>query len=342
MTGMAKISVIIPNYNRATLVGETIENMLRQSLPPSEVIVVDDGSTDDSLKVIRAFGDRVKLVAQANQGPGAARNHGMQLASGDLIQFMDSDDLASLNKLEIQFNALKQSGADFAYCPWVRTEFSDGCLRFAGPVMQGSAVPGWKSMLEWQMGSWCLIFQNCLFRRTILDRVGKYRTDLMPSEDSEYLVRILLAGAKPVFTKECLVFYRAHGSNQITSSGTNAKHRALDWTRYFEVVGEETESLLASFHPTTRMEVGLIIRRHNRYCENNSWPKLDPGSPLCRLTDSIPPWRLALADCAERVFRRLSLIPGDTPNSRGLAIRKANEQDFRFARELGYEVASIK
>gem|GEM_PF-5011888 len=69
-----KVSVVIPNFNRAGIIGETIENMLRQSLPPHEVIVVDDGSTDNSAGVIRSFGSRVKLIQQENKGPGAARN----------------------------------------------------------------------------------------------------------------------------------------------------------------------------------------------------------------------------------------------------------------------------
>ena len=71
---MNRISVIIPNFNRAGVIVATIENMLAQTLPPNEVIVVDDGSTDDSVEVIRSFGNRVTLIEQKNQGPGAARS----------------------------------------------------------------------------------------------------------------------------------------------------------------------------------------------------------------------------------------------------------------------------
>src|SRR5579864_366780 len=94
------VSVIVPNYNRETLIGETISNLLAQTLPPSEIIVVDDGSTDKSVDVIRSFGDKIKLIQQSNQGPGAARNAGLRIATGDFIQFQDSDDLFSLNKIE--------------------------------------------------------------------------------------------------------------------------------------------------------------------------------------------------------------------------------------------------
>jgi Glycosyl transferase family 2 len=337
---MARISVIIPNYNRAQLIGETIENMLRQSLSPSEVIVVDDGSTDDSVKVIRLFGNQVKLIEQSNQGPGAARNRGMEAAVGDFIQFMDSDDLASLNKLEVQLTAIQEKGADFAYCPWVRTEFLGKQIRFVGPIMQGNAVPDWKPMLEWQMGSWCLVFQNCLFSRTILEKAGKFRTDLMPSEDSEYLVRILLADARPIFTSQCLVFYRAHDFHQISSSGMSAQRRALDCTRYLEIVGEETQTQLEVFHPSTRLEIALNVHRHIRYCRKHGWPEPATDSPLCRLASSTPKFRLQWADFYDRLSRKLLQLPGDTPNNRGLKLRHFSNHDCQLAKAAGFEVVN--
>ena len=85
---MTSLSVIIPNYNRAALIGETLDNVFAQTRPPDEVIVVDDGSTDDSVAVIERYGARITLIRQANAGPGAARNRGLAAARGELIQFM--------------------------------------------------------------------------------------------------------------------------------------------------------------------------------------------------------------------------------------------------------------
>jgi glycosyltransferase involved in cell wall biosynthesis len=335
---MSSISVIIPNYNRAELVGETIENMLGQTLPPTEVIVVDDGSTDGSRDVIRSFGDRVKLIAQENRGPGAARNAGFAVAAGEFIQFMDSDDLVSRNKLAVQLAALNSSKADFAYCPWVRTLIRGREMKFSGPVMQGGPVPAWKPMLEWQMGSWCLVFQNCLFRRAILEKAGRYRIDLMPTEDSEYLVRILLAGARAVYTGDCLVFYREHLQNQITSAGTSAQRRAADWTNYWRVVGEQVAAKLNSFHPSTVMEMALIIRRHNQYCRRHGWPELDAGNPLMRMMANVSALRLDCADYWEKITRRFFRLTTETPSSKGMMLRPPGAQDFRLANELGYDV----
>jgi glycosyltransferase involved in cell wall biosynthesis len=337
---MSRVSVVIPNYNREHLIGQTLENMLNQSVPPYEVIVVDDGSTDDSREVIRSFGDRIHLIEQSNQGPGAARNRGLAASSGDYIQFMDSDDLASLNKLEVQLAALHHSHADFAYCSWVRSKIEEDDICFLGPVMQGGPLPSWKPMLEWQLGSWCLVFQNCLFRREALERAGQYRTDLMPTEDSEYLVRILAKQAIPVYTGNCTVFYRidGKGQNQITSSGTQNQQRAKDRGRYLEIVGEQMSEYLSRFHRSTRREIALDIYRHNRYCQQMNWLGVDSTSPFSRLLESMPPNYMRLYDWWERFNRKLSLLSATTPQSKGLVLRPIGNYEKQLAQQAGLNV----
>lgn len=100
--GPVDVSVIIPTYNRAHLVVESIESALRQTAPPREIIVIDDGSTDDTSRALRSFGDRIISVRQENQGVGSARNRGMALARGRYIAFLDSDDIWPEFKLELQ------------------------------------------------------------------------------------------------------------------------------------------------------------------------------------------------------------------------------------------------
>ena len=334
-----EISVIIPNYNRATLIGDTIENMLGQSLPPKEVIVVDDGSTDNSVPVITGFGSRVTLIRQENKGPGSARNAGLAVASGEFIQFMDSDDLVSRNKLETQIAAIHKSGADLVYGPWVRTMISGKNMEFIGPVMQTGPLPDWKSMLEWQMGSWSLVFQNCLLRRRIIDVAGKFREDLMPSEDSEYLVRVLMAGARYCHTSDCLTFYREHDLAQITSSGTTKQRRAEDWTLYLECVGNEVLPLINGFHWTTKMEIALNLYRHQRYCRKNRWKDIRYDEPFNQLLCSIPLVAIWLCDLFDRFHKKLYGIKGATPSSQGMVCRPVGDGERTLAKELGYIVA---
>src|SRR5262245_48814013 len=87
------ISIVVPCYNGALYLRETLESALAQTVPPLEVIVVDDGSTDDSVAIARSFGNAVRVVCQQNKGVSAARNNGIQHATGDYIMFLDGDDL---------------------------------------------------------------------------------------------------------------------------------------------------------------------------------------------------------------------------------------------------------
>ena len=328
MNNRGSISVIIPNYNRATLIGETIENMLRQSLPPKELIVIDDGSTDNSVDVISSFGCNVTLIRQQNMGPGAARNAGLAIASGEFIQFMDSDDLVSLNKLETQRDALLKSRADMAYGPWVRTIISGEQLH----------LPEWKSMLEWQMGSWCLVFQNCLIRKEIIDSTGGFRSDLMPSEDSEYLVRLLLSGARYCHTANCLTFYREHALGQITSSGSTKQKRAEDWTHYLECVGDEVASRISSFHWSTKIEIALNLYRHQRYCRKHGWQGVGHDAVFNRFSRSIPFAAIFFCDLFDRFLNKLFQFNKVTPTSGGMACRAPGDGEKILAKELGYIV----
>lgn len=102
------VSAIIPNYNYARYVGEAVESALNQTYQPLEVILVDDGSSDNSLEVIRGFGDRIRIVSQENAGVSAARNNGVRLAGGQLVAFLDADDIWHPQKIEKQVERFRQ------------------------------------------------------------------------------------------------------------------------------------------------------------------------------------------------------------------------------------------
>ncbi len=111
------VSVVIPSYNRAYCIADSVGSVLDQTYGNLEVIVVDDGSNDNTEEVVASIDDgRVRYVRQNNAGACVARNHGVDLARGSLIAFHDSDDLWLPQKLERQVHALQSSGADFCYC----------------------------------------------------------------------------------------------------------------------------------------------------------------------------------------------------------------------------------
>ena len=119
-------TIVIPCYNGAAVVGEAIDSALQQSYSPVEVVVVDDGSTDDSLDVLKSFGDRIRWESGPNRGGCAARNRGIRLASGEIIQFLDADDLLHRDKLEKTVPRLLARQADVVFCDIQVVDAHDG------------------------------------------------------------------------------------------------------------------------------------------------------------------------------------------------------------------------
>ena len=143
-----KVSVVIPTYNRADKVRSCVESVLAQTFLDLEVIVVDDGSSDQTGQALKhTFGDRIRYYFQTNQGVSVARNKGIEEAQGEWIAFLDSDDLWEKEKLESQFKALEQFG------PRLR------CLLHRRPILQplGNAhhvsIGGRELSARWQWAS---------------------------------------------------------------------------------------------------------------------------------------------------------------------------------------------
>jgi len=220
------VSVIIPTYNRGDLIGETIENMLGQSLAPHELIVVDDGSSDQTVEVVRRFGDRVRLIEQARAGPGAARNAGLAVATGEYVQFFDSDDLCSRDKIERQATALAQSGADVAYGPWTPVWLEAGQAEFDGVVRQQSALR--RAPLRAFLWGWLTLIPCCVIRRDLMVRLGGYPSARSTGEDVELLFRLILSGARFEHVPGPIVLVRQHTGGQISAAPELASMRASD------------------------------------------------------------------------------------------------------------------
>src|ERR1039457_5929793 len=110
MNDKVLVSVIMPTYNRGYVVGEAIESILNQTYDNIEVVVVDDGSTDNTQEKLKEYGDRIRVVYQRNSGPAAARNRGIRAARGEIIAFLDSDDVWLPTILERQVSLLQQAG----------------------------------------------------------------------------------------------------------------------------------------------------------------------------------------------------------------------------------------
>ena len=133
------VSTVIPVYNRASLLVDAVDSVINQTYRPIEIIIVDDGSTDETPNVIadlfRRWPHLVKVVRQANAGPGPARQHGLELATGDFVQFLDSDDLLLPEKFSYQVAALlANSEAQICYGRSYEENYHNQPLRRVGPM----------------------------------------------------------------------------------------------------------------------------------------------------------------------------------------------------------------
>ena len=139
-----RISVVIPCYNCAGTIGRTLESIFRQSRPPDELVTVDDGSTDDTLKILKQFSGRITVESRPNSGVSATRNRGVELAGCEWIAFCDSDDLWHPAKLEIMARAAEEiPGAEFIFGPLFRkVALSRFSRTFATLIKSGVPILG--------------------------------------------------------------------------------------------------------------------------------------------------------------------------------------------------------
>ncbi len=198
------ISCVIPVFNGECYLGETIDNVLQQTLPPFEVIVVDDGSTDNSAKIADAFGPPVRRVFQSNQGHGAARNLGLQHAKGDLIAFQDADDLWHPEKLERQLRFLQQHPGAGGCVVYVRN-FS---------VFESSDEASAREKRRVDEAAPGFTFASLLAHRWAFERVGALDASLEHTDDTDWFLRARDAAVDIGVLTDALCFRRIHESNR--------------------------------------------------------------------------------------------------------------------------------
>jgi hypothetical protein len=209
------VSTIIPVYNRPVMLREAVESVLAQDYRPIEILIVDDGSTDKTLAVAQALAAEhpgtIRAVTQANAGPGMAREHGRQLAQGEFIQYLDSDDILLPGKFAGQVAALQRHPeADVAY-GMTRFRHPDGTVE-PGP-WKGSGVARPAMFPDFLLERWWDT-PNPLYRRAICDRAGVW-SDLRLEEDWEYDCRIASHGARLVWCEQDVCEVRDHAGGRL-------------------------------------------------------------------------------------------------------------------------------
>jgi glycosyltransferase involved in cell wall biosynthesis len=221
------VSILIPAFNAQAWIADAIESAIGQTWPRKEIIVVDDGSTDQTLKLARQFASRVvAVVTQKNQGASAARNHALSLSQGDYFQWLDADDLLSPGKIHKQIEASEE-------CRDTRTLFSSGWGCFAHRTATARFWPSslWCDLLpvEWllrKMGE-NLHMQTAtwLVSRELTEAAGPWDVRLVNDNDGEYFCRVILASNGIRFVPEARVFYRRVSPCRVSYIGRSDKKK---------------------------------------------------------------------------------------------------------------------
>jgi len=217
------VSVIIPTYNRADLVGAAVESVLKQTYTDFEVIVVDDGSQDNTSDIIRAYSDsRIRYFYQDNAGLGAARNTGIELARGDFLSFLDSDDLLLPEKLGFQVSQFEEDESlGFVSSGYQFIEWNGQPVAFRWPWILQPHLN-----LETILYGCPIVPNAVLVRTSWVRKIGGFNNNLRRAEDFDLWSRLAAAGCSMDWSPAVLCAYRLH-PGQMVRDGKSQKEVTL-------------------------------------------------------------------------------------------------------------------
>lgn len=215
-----KISVIIPVYNTQDYLSDCVDSILNQTLEELEIILINDGSIDDSGKIIgeyvKNFPDKIRGLSVVNGGQGRARNFGIDMAQGEFLSFIDSDDYLESNALELMYAAALENDADIVVCD-MEKRFDDGRREYVKAALQDEPLASAGSS------------SNKIFRRST---VGDIRFPVgLWYEDFAFSAKLLLRSRKTVFVEKPLYIYRC---GQSSTMNNNNAAKNLDIIKIME------------------------------------------------------------------------------------------------------------
>lgn len=212
------VSTLLPVYNRAGPLREAVASVLGQTYRPVEILVVDDGSSDGTAAVageLQLLQPEIRVVHQANGGPGAAREAGRLIARGEFIQHLDSDDVLLPRKFELQVEALRRAPECGAAYGWTRFRHTDGRLEPSPWKRSGETI---ETMFPAMLQSRWWDTPTPLYRASVIEAAGAW-LPLRIEEDWEYDARIAAAGVRLVTVQDWVCEVRQHGSGHLSGRG---------------------------------------------------------------------------------------------------------------------------
>lgn len=283
------VSIIIPTYNDGLLVCQAIDCALNQTYENREIIVVDDGSTDNTEQVLNEkYKDRIVYIRQENKGAGGARNTGLRNASGKYLQFLDADDLLDLDKISIQIKQLLDiPDKALSYCDYVCCDIEDIMVthKRLSPLLQNEK-PLDDIILKWEtelsIPIHCFIFDAALFKECGI----AFDESLSANEDWECWMNVFALDPKVVFIDKVLAYYRAR-------SDSRGRNKINMRQSYLTAINKQIQKNRLNKEVVRKLNIRKKLMKH-RYWD---------ASPLIRIMErchpaikelytEIVPWRI--------------------------------------------------
>ena len=205
------VSVIIPTYNSSSYLKEAVESALGQDYPNLEVLIIDDGSTDNSLSLIRSFHDRVEILKSENFGAASARNLGIQASSGEYLAFLDSDDKWVSNKISVQIKQMLEERLDLIYCAGQEFSAKSGAGKIHTPIFKGDCYQFYKRYPSRDIVA--IGPSGVVLKKSILHKSGIFDTKIPPPSEDWDFFRRYSRYAKFGYCSDVLVLRRIHENN---------------------------------------------------------------------------------------------------------------------------------
>jgi glycosyltransferase involved in cell wall biosynthesis len=285
------VSILIPCFNAARLVAQAIESALAQTGPAIEVIVVDDGSTDGSLDVIRQFDGQICWETGPNRGANAARNRLLDLCNGEWVQYLDADDYLLPGKVARQFEfAVEHSDCDVIVSPTISEEMENGKASLVRHQLLELHDP-WVLLAHWELPQ----TGGPLWKKAALKRVKGWQVEQPCCQEHELYFRLLAAGCRFERCDCCLTVYRVwnHGvriSNRLRDEVYRQRLLILDRIEGHlkandELTAARHDAINDTRHATARMlwqrdrRWAREVARSLRASDPNYYPRHQPASP---------------------------------------------------------------
>lgn len=294
------ISIIIPVFNCERYISKAIESCFRQTYPNIEIIIIDDGSTDQTKEIIYQHGDcRIKLYSLNRVGQTRATNFGISKSNGEFIQYLDADDYLSYDKISNQYNLIHKEKETIVYCKWASVIDNQIYINDQNRLFKQQDKTEWfhNQFYHGEM----LANSSYLIPRSVIKKAGLYDENLNYNNDFDYFNRTVFCSANVVFDCKSLCFYRRNVTDSITSkfslddaiSEINAKKKVIN---YF-IFNEEL-----SYKNDFSVLIGSLYYKLATYQYFNLIDMYDPLFKNLGLKPKLP--------CGENIFNKISYLIG--------------------------------